>query len=117
MSNGFDSDWMPSGYRDVKVNAVVSNHLCEIQLQLRDFFSLKAGQHEVYEWARTLKVTAEMTPELLLENMSRDILAEMIAVAGQNWYGTEHILPELHLSAGHFRQAQEILDEVTRSTT
>lgn len=107
---------MPSGYRDVKVNAVVSNHLCEIQLQLRDFFSLKAGQHEVYQWARALKVTTEMTPDFLLEKMSGDIKTEMIALARNDWCETAHILPDLHLSAGHFRQAQEILNEVTGLT-
>ncbi|CAM9679905.1 unnamed protein product, partial [Laminaria digitata] len=52
VTNGFNSDWMPSGYRDVKVNPIVNKHLCEIQLHLRAFLSLKAGQHAVYEWAR-----------------------------------------------------------------
>ncbi|CAN0533418.1 unnamed protein product, partial [Ectocarpus sp. 12 AP-2014] len=60
VKNGFNSDWMPSGYRDVKLNPVVNEHLCEIQLHLRKFFALKGGQHAVYEWARELNVTTDM---------------------------------------------------------
>ncbi|CAM9418900.1 unnamed protein product, partial [Ectocarpus sp. 4 AP-2014] len=52
VKNGFISDWMPSGYRDVKVNPIVNGHLCEIQLHLHGFIVLKSGQHAVYEWAR-----------------------------------------------------------------
>ncbi|CAM9911915.1 unnamed protein product, partial [Ectocarpus sp. 8 AP-2014] len=65
VANGFNSDWMPSGYRDVKVNPVVNEHLCEIQLHLREFFTLKGDQHAVYEWARDLKVTTMLRAENL----------------------------------------------------
>lgn len=112
VTNGFKSDWMPSGYRDVKVNAIVNRHLCEIQLQLGTFFSLKAGQHAVYEWARELNVSKQMEPEHLFKDLSSETMKEMISLAQQNWLGTEGILPSLHLSAGDYLQAQEILKKV-----
>ena len=112
VSNGFNSDWMPSGYRDVKVNPVVNEHLCEIQLQLGAFYSLKAGQHAVYEWARELIVTTEMEAEHLFQNLSREVTKEMIHLAQQNWGYTTHTLPLLHLAAGDYLQAQEVSNKV-----
>lgn len=112
VSNGFNSDWMPSGYRDVKVNPVVNEHLCEIQLQLSAFYSLKAGQHAVYEWARELIVTTEMEAEHLFQNLSREVTKEMIHLAQQNWGYTTHTLPLLHLAAGDYLQAQEVSNKV-----
>lgn len=110
--NGFDRDWMANGYRDVKVNAIVNDHLCEIQLQLRAFFSLKAGQHVVYRWMRELNVTTHMKAEHLFKNLSGGVMKEMIRLAQQNWRETEKFLPFLHLSAGEYPQAQESLNKV-----
>lgn len=110
--NGFNSDWMPSGYRDVKLSPVVNEHLCEIQLHLSDFYSLKDGQHEVYEWARELKVTTELSASYLLQNLSSEVMAEMIRLSQRNWRGTADILPSLHKAAGNFLQAQEGFSEV-----
>ncbi|CAN0422315.1 unnamed protein product, partial [Laminaria digitata] len=76
VTNGFNSDWMPSGYRDVKVNPIVNKHLCEIQLHLRAFLSLKAGQHAVYEWARELNVSVRMEAGYLFKNLSSEITKE-----------------------------------------
>ncbi|CAM9415628.1 unnamed protein product, partial [Pylaiella littoralis] len=103
---------MPSGYRDVKVNPIVNGHLCEIQLHLRDLFSLKQGQHTVYEWARDLRVTAAMQSEYLFENLSSELTQEMIHLAGRNWHGTQDLLSMLLLNNGQFAQAQGALHEV-----
>lgn len=112
VSNGFLSDWMPSGYRDVKVNPIVDEHLCEVQLQLGAFFSLKSGQHAVYEWARELNVSTGVEPEHLFKNLSTDVSKEMICLAQQNWGYTERYLPKLHLAVGDYPQAQEGLNKV-----
>ncbi|CAM9531494.1 unnamed protein product [Ectocarpus fasciculatus] len=105
--NGFNSGWKPSGYRDVKVNTVVSGHLCEIQLHLRSFFELKDGQHEVYEWARELKVSTEMDADHLFKMWSPGITEEMIRLAQQDWRRTRFYLPDLLADAGQYVQAQE----------
>ncbi|CAN0365154.1 unnamed protein product [Ectocarpus sp. 6 AP-2014] len=106
VKNGFNSDWMPSGYRDVKVNPVVNDHLCEIQLHLREFYALKRGQHAVYEWARDLNVTTEMRPSDLFKNVSREVTERMIRLALQNWHGTWYCLSDLQLAAGQYAQAE-----------
>eukprot|EP00903_Cladosiphon_okamuranus_P008930 g8548.t1 len=111
VANGFNSDWMPSGYRDVKVNAVVHEHLCEIQLQLRDFFTLKSDQHAVYEWARDLNVTSEMEPEDMFENVSPEVLEEMMHLAMEDWHGTRPCLEHLQLAAGQYAQAEKGLKQ------
>lgn len=110
--NGFDSDWRPSGYRDVKVNPVVNGHLCEVQLQLKNFNALKAGQHVVYEWARDLRVTTEIEPEHLVKNVSPAVTQEMIRLASCNWRGTRGFLANLLDGAGQYVQGEEILKEV-----
>ncbi|CAN0022415.1 unnamed protein product, partial [Laminaria digitata] len=78
VTNGFKSDWMPRGCRDVTVNTIVNKHLCEIQLHLRAFLSLNAGQHAVYEWARELNVSVHMEAGHLFKNLSSEITKEMI---------------------------------------
>ncbi|CAN0418481.1 unnamed protein product [Ectocarpus sp. 12 AP-2014] len=98
---------MPSGYRDVKLNPVVNDHLCEIQLHLREFFALKGGQHVVYEWARELNVTTEMRGEDLFKSVSPEVMKEMMRLAGQNWRGTGFCLPDLQLAAGQYDLAEE----------
>lgn len=107
VTNGFISDWMPSGYRDVKLNAVVNGHLCEIQLHLQEFHNLKRHQHVVYEWARDLKVTKAMVADQLFENLSREVMDEMIRLAKDNWHETGFLLPRLQLSAGRYAEAEE----------
>ncbi|CAM9252072.1 unnamed protein product [Ectocarpus sp. 8 AP-2014] len=105
--NGFNSGWKPSGYRDVKVNTVVSGHLCEIQLHLGSFFKLKDGQHEVYEWARELKVSTEMDADHLFKMWSPGITEEMVRLAQQNWRRTRFYLPDLLADAAQYVQAEE----------
>eukprot|EP00903_Cladosiphon_okamuranus_P012113 g11365.t2 len=111
VANGFKSDWMPSSYRDMKMNPVVNGHLCEIQLQLRRFHALKGGQHAVYEWARELNVTTEMSPEILLENLSPEVTEEMTCLAQDNWLGTEFCLPDLHFAAARYDLAEESIKQ------
>lgn len=105
---------MPSGYRDVKVNAVVHEHLCEIQLQLREFVALKSDQHAVYEWARDLNVTSEMEPEDMFENISPEVVEEMMHLATEDWHGTRPCLEHLQLAAGQYAQAEKGLKQVVR---
>ncbi|CAM9778863.1 unnamed protein product [Ectocarpus fasciculatus] len=107
VTNGFNNDWMPSGYRDVKVNPVVNDHLCEIQLHLGDFSVLKSDQHAVYEWARDLRVTTKMRATDLFSTLSSEVTEEMIRLARQDWCGTGYSLPELLLASGQYDQAEE----------
>eukprot|EP00903_Cladosiphon_okamuranus_P015056 g13929.t1 len=100
--HGFDADWMPGGYRDVKLNPVVNQHLCEIQLQLREFFNLRSGQHAVYTWARDLKVRTYISADSLFENLSPVVMEEMAHLARQDWHGSGYCLPNLHLAAGRY---------------
>lgn len=112
VSNGFNSDWKPSGYRDVKVNTVVSGHLCEIQLHLRSFYKLKDGQHEVYEWARELKVSTEMDADHLFKMWSPGISEKMVCLAQRNWRRTRFYLPDILADAAQYVQAEEGYKEV-----
>ncbi|CAM9521442.1 unnamed protein product [Ectocarpus sp. 4 AP-2014] len=107
LKNGFISDWMPSGYRDVKLNPVVNEHLCEIQLHLHEFFALKGGQHAVYEWAWELNVTTGMRSEDLFKKLSPEITNEMMRLAVEDWRGTAYVLPGLQLAAGQFDLAEK----------
>ncbi|CAB1117943.1 unnamed protein product [Ectocarpus sp. CCAP 1310/34] len=107
VTNGFNNDWMPGGYRDVKMNPVVNEHLCEIQLHLGDFSVLKSDQHAVYEWARDLKVTSKMRATDLFSTLSREVTEEMIRLARQGWFRTGYCLPELLLASGQYDQAEE----------
>ena len=110
--NGFARDYMPSGYRDVNVNVVVEGHVCEVQLHLRPFFWVKAGQHEVYEWARVLNVTIEMRPDDLFKNVSREVTEAMIDLAKKNWFGLRFITHQLLGRAGRYAEGREVLEEV-----
>lgn len=112
VKNGFNSSWMPSGYRDVKLNAAVNGHLCEIQLHLQSFYELKSGQHKVYEWARDLKVCAEIDANHLFKNLSPEITDDMIRLAEEDWYGTGFCLPELLAAGGKYLQAEELQRKV-----
>lgn len=103
---------MPSGYRDVKANPVVNEHLCEIQLHLGDFSVLKSDQHAVYKWARDLKVTSKMRATDLFSTLSREVTEEMIRLARQDWCGTGYCLPELLLASGQYHKAEEGLRQV-----
>ncbi|CAM9503958.1 unnamed protein product, partial [Ectocarpus fasciculatus] len=84
---------------------MVDEHICEIQLHLSDFFSLKAGQHTVYKWARDLDVTAEIQPGHLFATLSGEVLLEMVNLASGDWNGTGHALQHLYLTAGLYRDA------------
>ena len=113
VSNGFNSGWKPSGYRDVKVNVVVNGHLCEIQIQLESFYKLKSGQHDVYEWARELKVSTEMDADHLFKIWSPGVTEEMIRLADEeNWCRTRFYLPDLLADAGQYDEAEAGYREV-----
>lgn len=98
----------------MKVNLVVNEHLCEIQLHLREFFLLKDGQHAVYEWARDLNVTAGMRAEDLFQHLSDKVGKEMVRLAEQNWCGTRQLLPRLQIAVGQYDLAEEGLKQVVR---
>lgn len=101
----------------MKVNPVVNGHLCEIQLQLREFHALKSGQHAVYEWARELNVTTEVSASDLFENLSPEVAQEMIRLARNDWHGTGYSLPDCYRAAGQYALAEEGLRKVMRSRT
>lgn len=114
VTNGFIADWMPSGYRDVNINLVVNGHLCEIQLQLRQFYALKDNQHDVYVWARELNVTRKMEHRHILENQSREVSTEMIRLAEEDWGGTSRCLFDLRIEAAQYDQVEEGCRKVFR---
>lgn len=96
----------------MKLAVVLSDHLCEIQLQLQSFYATKESQHNVYEWSRTLRVTEEMQPEHLFKHMDPNILAEMVDLAQRNWTSTLDTLPHLLCATGRFTDARKILVKV-----
>lgn len=116
MANSFNDNWTPHGFRDVRVNVIVNEHLCEIQLVLREFLKLRSGQHRVLGWAQDLKVTTEMRATDLY-NPSPEVMEEMLDLARQNWHGTSTTLPDLQLAAGQYNLAEEGLRQVVRCET
>ncbi|CAM9607409.1 unnamed protein product [Ectocarpus sp. 13 AM-2016] len=115
VSNGFIRDYGRNGYRDVKVYVIVTGHICEIQLHLRSFYCLRGGQHEVYEWSRTLSVTADIAATHLSKNLESGTLQRMIELARGNWSSTRAALPSLLLESGKFEEAQDLFrQEVSR---
>lgn len=113
VSNGFVRNYGRNGYRDVKVIALVAEHACEIQLHLRSFYGLKAGQHEVYEWSRTLKVTAEIQADHLIRGLQSDVLELMIQLAAVDWKSTGVALAPLLYTAGRYAEAQDLQSQVS----
>ena len=54
VKNRYRSGAMVTGYMDVNVTVVFRGLVCEIQMHVRSFFELKAGQHPCYEACRSL---------------------------------------------------------------
>ncbi|CAM9423054.1 unnamed protein product [Sphacelaria rigidula] len=109
--NGFVHNYRRGGYRDVKVFVSLRQHVCEIQLHLASFFSLKDEQHVVYEWARRLNVTVEMKAENLFQNMGPKILDQMVELARGNWQSTGDALPFLRHARGDYAEAEQLFRE------
>lgn len=113
VSNGFLRNYERNGYRDVKVNVIAAEHICEIQLHLRPFHSLTEGQHKVYEWSRALSVTTEMAPHHLFKNMEPGTLELMTRLSRENWCSTSCVLPFLLLESGEYEEARALLRKVS----
>jgi tetratricopeptide (TPR) repeat protein len=57
VKNGFNGTLKSGGYMDVKVSLMVKQHVCELQLHLHEFLTLKnSGGHESYEKVRQLPI-------------------------------------------------------------
>ena len=54
MKNRYRSGAMVTGYMDVNITVLFEGLVCEIQMHVRSFFELKAGQHPCYEACRSL---------------------------------------------------------------
>lgn len=52
----------PSGYADVNLVLLVEGHLCEVQLLLADFYSLKNEQTPIYDFCRSLGLVGSLPP-------------------------------------------------------
>lgn len=117
VSNGFIHNYGRNGYRDVKMNVILVGHICEIQLHLRSFYGLMHGQHEVYEWSRTLMVTAEMRAEHLFKDMEAGTLTLMTQLATENWHSTGVALVPLLYTAGEYETAQTLQTQVSTKTS
>lgn len=113
VSNGFIRNYGRNGYRDVKVNVIAAEHICEIQLHLRPFRCLLRGQHAVYEWSRTLSVTADMTPMHLFRNMEPGTLELMTQLSKENWQSTRLALPTLLVASGEYEDGRAFLRTVS----
>ena len=96
---------------------IVAGHICEIQLHLRSFYSLKGGQHEVYNWSRTLNVTAGMKPEDLFKNLEPGTLKLMIRLARENWCSTGSALSHLLHESGDYEETRNLLRQVKHIIT
>lgn len=121
--NTFRGNYQPNGYRDIKliVELGISDassvprrtHLCEVQLHFKPFFSLKAGNHKVYEWARQLQVRHRMDPQQLFRGMRSELLDEMIRLAEEDWCGLRRFaLVDLLTTARRHDEAGALLREV-----
>lgn len=110
--NGFRPDYMPNGYRDIKLNVALGGHICEIQMHIKAFRDLTPGQHEVYEWARKLNVTVGMDATDLIHDMSPETKRAMVVLARANWCGTNAILPFLLADSMEWDEARSELTEV-----
>lgn len=111
--NGFLAHYGSNGYRDVKLDVLLENHACEVQLHFPSFYDLRDGQHKVYEWSRRLNVTVEMRPDHLFKDTSKAILARMISLARGDWCSTRETLPALLHAAGEYDQSAELLRRVS----
>lgn len=111
--NGFIHEHGLNGYRDVKLCVNLDGHICEIQLHLSSFFSLKDGQHTVCEWSRQLKVSNNMQPQHLFVGMRPDVRERMIELARMNWRSNSGALLSLLLEAGQYEECERIHREVS----
>lgn len=110
--NGFVHNYRRSGYRDVKLCITLENHICEIQLHISSFYSLKDYQHVVYEWSRGLNVAVEIKAENLFQKLGPGTLAQMIDLAQDNWQSTGDALYFLRRAAGEYGESERLLRQV-----
>lgn len=123
MRNTFRGNYQPNGYRDIKLIVELGlgddssvprrTHLCEVQLHFKPFFSLKEGNHKIYEWARELQVRHRMDPQQLFKGMRSELLDEMIRLAQEDWSGLRRFaLADLLTTARRHDEAGALLQEV-----
>lgn len=121
--NTFRGNYLPNGYRDIKLVVEVSldgepsasqrTHLCEVQLHFEPFFSLKEGAHKVYEWTRELRVRDRMDAQGLFKGMRSELLEEMIHYAQEDWIGLRSLaLADLLTTARRHEEAGALLRKV-----
>ena len=64
VKNRYRSGAMVTGYMDVNITVVFRGLVCEIQMHVRSFFELKAGQHPCYEACRSLGLAGGLRQDL-----------------------------------------------------
>jgi tetratricopeptide (TPR) repeat protein len=83
------SAYMTGGYRDVKANVFIKNHIGEIQLHAAGFWEVKANEgHQIYKWVRQYNVSGLNDAVEILSGLSPKLLAEMTKIAKQYASGT-----------------------------
>src|SRR6185369_9858393 len=71
IKNGFTASVKNGGNRDTKVNLLVNDHVCELQIHLKEFYKVKEEEaHYSYELTRHFKVQNAFNAEDLLQELS-----------------------------------------------
>jgi hypothetical protein len=78
VKNGFTDSLTAGGYRDIKLNVEVDGHVCEIQLHLKQFYSLKNEKgHDLYNKIRTFKIEGALDASDLIVGMPHEFLESL----------------------------------------
>jgi tetratricopeptide (TPR) repeat protein len=71
VKDGFIDSLTSGGYRDIKLNLSINNHICEVQLHLKGFYTLKeGGGHDLYNKIREFRIQGALEATDLLRNPS-----------------------------------------------
>jgi hypothetical protein len=67
VKNGFTDSLTAGGYRDIKVNVAINDHVCELQIYLKHFFNLKNEKgHDLYNKIRSFQIEGALNPNDLI---------------------------------------------------
>jgi tetratricopeptide (TPR) repeat protein len=78
VKNGFTDSLTTGGYRDIKLNVAFDGHVCEIQIHLKKFFSLKNQRgHDLYDKIRVLKVAGALNAADFIVGLPPDFLESL----------------------------------------
>lgn len=100
--NGFVDSYRWNGYRDVKVFVNLEEHICEIQLHVRSFYTLKDDQHKVYGWTSPVHAQYTLTSATTVVGFVAAIIGilyqQMHAFKVVIWVRLELFVPRVYLN-------------------